>query len=90
MDIIVSNTGNGFLSTYQKVIWTSDGLLLTGHWGQHFEIWMEIQTFSLKKISLSEIWIKIQTFSLKKINLEMFQIQMVVILFRPFGLILFY
>ena len=73
MDIIITNTGNDFLSTYQKVIWTSDGLLLTGHWGQHFEIWMEIQTFSLKKI-----------------NLEMFQIQMVVILFRLFGLILFY
>ena len=49
----------------QAIIWTDVGILLIGSWGTNFsEIWIGIETFSLKKIHLKMSSAKGRLFSL--------------------------
>ena len=53
-DLTIIGSDNGLaLSKRQAIIWTNDGILLTGHLGTNFsEILTEIHTFSFKKMHL--------------------------------------
>ena len=49
----------------QAIIWTNDGILLTGPWGTNFsEILISIQTFSFKKMHLEMLSAKRRPFCL--------------------------